>query len=565
MYVGSRQTVTASALCILLCTGCFNPFGSGALSPTFVPTLAEVNDPGDTGASQDQGGDTDNGLGEEEIPPPPPPAASSPALFAISGPDSILSHQCYPFTVATLDETGSAAALNEAVTLNFSTNGDIRFFGNFEDCRLLTAQLTAVDLSVSISEYVVYARGESAGTTTVEAFRLDETRGQKEFTVVDSFTRAGNLTGQGYTIKKDPLRSEHFYIGGSFSAFRSNTANGIARIDSSARLDGSFDVGMGFGSFGDSTKTVSAIEPVHSADPGLAGDIYVGGDFERFQGSVAMHIVRLNGDGSLDPEFAASNGAIGYEGFDNNVYGLMADGDGGVFVVGGFTYFKGLPAPKIAHLDRYGELVPSATSNFGAGFTGGSAAAITRIDATDFVASGDFSHYNGTASDGIVRLNSAGSVVHAAGVGFNGIVWDVLPVPATGDLYAVGFFTTYNGSSANRIIRLNGDLSRDAAFVPIGGGFSAAARTLAFATDSGSDIMVTSNSTNYGGTPIDNIVRLTETGALVTSFTSQYSGFGVTQQMIQMGGFIYSIGFTQIAPPILAGGLAKISVDGDFH
>jgi hypothetical protein len=78
---------------------------------------------------------------------------------------------------------------------------------------------------------------------------------------------------------------------------------------------------------------------------------------------------------------------------------------------------------------------------------------------------GDFTTYNGTSINRIVRLNTDGSIdnTFSIGTGFSNACY-IGKLDSNGKLYVGGFFTSYNGTGANYIIRLNSDGSRDTTF-----------------------------------------------------------------------------------------------------
>ena len=81
------------------------------------------------------------------------------------------------------------------------------------------------------------------------------------------------------------------------------------------------------------------------------------------------------------------------------------------------------------------------------------------------IVGGYFSEYNGVAANGIIRLNSNGSIdtSFVIGTGFNSLVYSIA-IQDDGKILVGGYFSEYNGVSANGIIRLNSDGSRDTLF-----------------------------------------------------------------------------------------------------
>ena len=72
------------------------------------------------------------------------------------------------------------------------------------------------------------------------------------------------------------------------------------------------------------------------------------------------------------------------------------------------------------------------------------------------IASGDFSGYNGTTAQNIVRINTDGSYdsTYNTQIGFNSVVATMV-IDTSGRVYCGGTFTSYNSNSCNYIARIN--------------------------------------------------------------------------------------------------------------
>jgi len=110
-------------------------------------------------------------------------------------------------------------------------------------------------------------------------------------------------------------------VGGEFTDFNRTACNYIARLNTDGSFDNTFNVGSGFNS------------SVYSLVTQPDDKILVGGSFQLFDGEDAKFIVRLNPDGSRDVDFM-----IG-EGFNNTVYALALQPSGKILVGGSFTSF----------------------------------------------------------------------------------------------------------------------------------------------------------------------------------------------------------------------------------
>ena len=92
-------------------------------------------------------------------------------------------------------------------------------------------------------------------------------------------------------------------IGGAFTSYKGITRNGIARLNSDASLDTSFDPGSG------------ANSDINSMALQSDGKILVGGAFTSYNGTTQNHIARIDSDGSLNNSYTG--------GFDSAVLAIL--------------------------------------------------------------------------------------------------------------------------------------------------------------------------------------------------------------------------------------------------
>jgi hypothetical protein len=245
------------------------------------------------------------------------------------------------------------------------------------------------------------------------------------------------------------------YVGGYFSVFNHQTVQGLARVKRDGTLDKGFFIGKGF------DNAVYTIAPANDGSDYL----YVGGDFSRYDNSLANNIIRLKSDGSRDHDFDMGMG------FDSRVEVIVPalDGSGDIYVGGRFT------------------------------------------------------HYQGVAANHLIRLNSDGTVDKAfnTGRGANDMVRAIVPTnDDSGDLYIAGEFTAYNDIALKHIARLNADGTAEVSFNS-GIGFDREVFALALVNDKSHDIYVGGWFHHYDGKQAAHLVRLTETGALNSQFDVQ--------------------------------------------
>ncbi len=230
---------------------------------------------------------------------------------------------------------------------------------------------------------------DATGSTVSSAGRLmvkpvggypDSLRLDPDF---DPFLESGGATVTALAVAPDGS----IYAGGNFSTIAGVRRARLARLDSSLVLDPGFAptifrsiellaadprggvfvygyVPDGVGSFFKQfsrLKSDGSIDPTFTTDPALTqssyplqpeifalqvqpdGKLVIAGQFFGIPGFDRCSLVRLNGDGSLDPTFSPT-GNLGY------VLGLELYGDGRILISGRFTTVNGTPRKQVARL-----------------------------------------------------------------------------------------------------------------------------------------------------------------------------------------------------------------------
>ena len=335
-------------------------------------------------------------------------------------------------------------------------------------------------------------------------------------------------------------------VGGTFTSFNGSTQNCLIRLNSDGSKDTSFDIGSGF----DNT--------IFSINVQSNGKILAGGQFTSFNGSTQNRLIRLNADGSKDTSFDIGTG------FGNNVQSVMMQSNDKIVVSGFFTSFNGSTQNRLIRLNADGSkdtsfdigsglngaaystsIQPDGKALVGGNFTsfnGSTQNRLIRLNAdgskdTSFdVGSGfsnwvyssniqqdgkilvgsDLASYNGSAQNYLVRLNSDGTKDSSfnIGSGINNTPYSIT-VQSNNKLILGGAFTSYNGSTQNRLIRLNADGSKDTSF-DIGSGLNGAAYSTSIQPDG--KILVGGDFTSYRGTTQNYLIRLNSDGSKDTSF-----------------------------------------------
>lgn len=288
-----------------------------------------------------------------------------------------------------------------------------------------------------------------------------------------------------------------FLVGGGFTEYLQNPTNRLTRLNSNESLDENFNIGLGFDDY------VFSILPLEN------GKIFIGGAFQEYNGVNANRLVKLNSDGSIDDSFQVG------EGFNLNVHTLAVQSDGKILVGGHFTSFGEFYAGRILRLNADGTF--DETFNKGQGFNGTVLTTQIQVD-NKVLVGGEYRTSNGESMNRLARLNSNGTNDPSfdIGTGFNDRVRAV-DVQQDGKILVVGDFTMYNNSSANRIVRLNNDGSRDEDF-STGLGFNSDVLDVEVLEDG--SILAVGYFTEYNGSNETYVVKLNPDGSFNADFSA---------------------------------------------
>lgn len=404
-----------------------------------------------------------------------------------------------------------------------------------------------------------------------------------------SFVFGTGANGAVRAIKIQP--DGNILVGGEFSSYKGTTIYRIARLTSGGNIDGTFSVGTGVNSMvraillqsdgkvvigGDFTlyngagfNKVIRVNGDGSPDAtfisgtGVSGNVYslvlandnkilMGGSFDYYNGTYASRIIRLNTDGTADDNFNLSAGA------NAPIYTIALQSDGKTIVSGSFTAYKGVVANQIARLTTDGQLDTEFITGSGCD---GVAQTILVLPDGRIIIAGSFTTYNGTPANRIARLDSDGVLDESflAGTGANGEISMAIR-QTDGKLIIVGAFTDYDGTAMNRIARLTSNGSLDATF-NVGSGANGTVSSVALQSDG--KVLIGGSFTSYNGVPINRIARLNTDGSLDDTFNVGTGSSGVINDIkiqsdgkILIGGTFTSYSGTSINR------IARLSADG---
>jgi uncharacterized delta-60 repeat protein len=363
---------------------------------------------------------------------------------------------------------------------------------------------------------------------------------------VDTTYAAGGGWGADDDVLALALQADgKLLLGGDFSQVNGVTRVRIARLHADGMIDDGLYVGSG------ATGTVYRV-----ADAG-GGKIVVAGAFSDFYGVTRSHIVRLNGDGTVDEDYGSPG-----DGPNNSIRAVAVQPDGKVIIGGYFTEVDGIGRIRVARLKTDGSL---DTTYIPAGGINDTVTTMALQDDGKVVIGGWFTMAGGLTRGRVARLNTDGNVdtTFDPGAGANDDVYAVA-VQADGKVVIAGRFTQVAGVARPRVARLNADGSLDTTFDP-GTGPNQILTAVAVQPDG--KVIIGGYLTEYDGTPRKAIARLNTDGSLDTTFdpgTGADDGvvldilFQEDGQMLVVGTFTLFDGTTRRR-------IARLEADGSLN
>jgi hypothetical protein len=241
----------------------------------------------------------------------------------------------------------------------------------------------------------------------------------------------------------------------------------------------------------------------------------------------------------IDPTFSDADWVSlspGLPGVNTGAYAIAVDGNGNVYVGGGFTFVGTVPANGIAKWDG------SAWSALGLGVD--APVHVLAVSGGVLYAGGQFTTAGGVTANYIAKWD--GSAWSALGSGMNGYVY-ALAVGGT-DLYVGGAFSMAGGLPAGGIAKWDGS-----AWSALGSGINTFSDSIAVLAVSGTMLYAGGGFTNIGGVSANRIAKWDGStwSALDLGMNSYVSALAVSGTNLYAGGL-----FTR-AGTVTANGIAR--------
>ena len=202
---------------------------------------------------------------------------------------------------------------------------------------------------------------------------------------------------------------------------------------------------------------------------------------------------------------------------------------------------------------------------------------IKPADNGKFFIAGKINEYNDSLVSNIVKVNADGSKDNSFTTYpvddfiFSGDANDLV-VQSDGKVVMIGDFNQYHDETKNGIVRLNTDGTIDDSF-NIGSGFSNIGSNVIFfnsiAQQADGKLIITGTLNTYNGTSIGNMLRLNTDGSLDTSFNPGAPNFFSNEGLnsggkikIDDNGKIYVSGFGNAWPNTNSKGIVRLNPDG---
>lgn len=236
------------------------------------------------------------------------------------------------------------------------------------------------------------------------------------------------------------------------------------------------------------------------------GKLIVGGYFTILNNTAYSKIGRLNTDGTLDTTFNIGTG------FNNTVNAVTVQTDGKIIVVGNFTMYNGTATNRIVRLNSNGTL--DTTFNIGSGANMTIHAATLQTDGKIIIV-GEFIQFNETSKNKIARLNADGTIdTSFTTTVVNDTIYSCI-IQSDGKIVVAGKFTSFSTIPSKRIVRLDVNGTVDATF-NTSNAADGIIKTMCLQPDG--KILIGGYFTTYNGTPAKNIARLNADNTLDATF-----------------------------------------------
>ncbi|MGV3773676.1 MAG: Ig-like domain-containing protein [Verrucomicrobiales bacterium] len=347
--------------------------------------------------------------------------------------------------------------------------------------------------------------------------------------VVDTTFNPGGGVQGGIAESVLPLANGKILLSGNFTSFDGHNHGYLVRLNENGTLDPSFNAAPGYW--------------VRHMAVQTDGKIVIGGFFQYVEGQSRKRIARLNEDGTLDGTFQVGDGLEGRivpaDPTEPFVFQVAIQPDGKIIAVGNFTSYKGVPRNGIVRLNSDGSL--DTSFNPGSGFNSWGRS-VRLLPDGNILATGWFENYNNKPFNRMVRIYPNGE----ADTSFNPFIGDKTAIYSTAllpnnQLIAVGHSINDQGLFSREMARMNVDGTFDESFIG-----RTNEKTEDVVIQSDGKIIVGGYFTTANGEPRKGIARFLSNGELDPSFQASFDNFVWTVAFDRHGRLMTAGGFNSV-------------------
>lgn len=237
---------------------------------------------------------------------------------------------------------------------------------------------------------------------------------------------------------------------GSFDEYNNIPVSPMVRLNTNGSLDNNFAL---------KHSGLNATGIVSSFDFQSDGKIIAGGHFGFSNNYPSFqNLLRFFSDGTYDPSFSGATQISPFHPAYSQVNKVVVQSDDKIVVAGNFTSYSNNPTAGIIRLDTNG--IVDSTYNFNPGFSSSnsnfSVNDLYKYPNDIIVAVGEFTHYNNTPMNRIVKINTNGTIDYGfnPNLGANKTI-NTVTAQSSGKLIIGGNFSSYDNVIRNGIARVN--------------------------------------------------------------------------------------------------------------
>ena len=294
------------------------------------------------------------------------------------------------------------------------------------------------------------------------------------------------------------VMGEEIYIGGDFNYFNGTSYKNLMRVDQSGNMDLTY--------IPPTTALLASTGAIYDIQAADATKILIGGS-----SSGGEKLMRLNHNGSKDVSFSAGTGF----GTSDIVYCMDIQADGKYAIGGNINSYNGTTRGELLRLQNTG----TYDANFSFCCVSYSIYSVDMQDDQKILVGGTFNQSGYSYkyfTRGTTAFANDADFIPTAYTGANSTVYKII-YNSDSSIYVFGDFTNVNTTLRNRICKLHYDGSVDNLFNP-GSGANAIIRCAAVLPDG--RILIGGDFTTYNDLPANHIACILTDGSLDMSFNS---------------------------------------------